>query len=74
MREVLARAGRLGYHAVIAGIVPPNPASVRLHTGLGFEHAGDFKEAGFKFGRWWDVSFYGLVLGPTAQDLSLPRV
>ena len=62
MQEILARAARLGYHTVIAGIVPPNEASVRLHEGLGFAYVGKFREVGYKFSRWQDVAFYQLFL------------
>ena len=62
MKEILARAVMLGFHTIIAGIVPPNEASVRLHEGLGFVRVGDFKEVGFKFSRWQDVTFYQLFL------------
>jgi L-amino acid N-acyltransferase len=62
MREILARAVHLGYHTVIAGIVPPNEASVRLHEGFGFAYVGNFREVGFKFSRWQDVAFYQVFL------------
>lgn len=62
MREVIGRARELGYHTVVAGIVPPNEPCVRLHTRLGFQHIGDFLQVGFKFGRWLDVGWYQLFL------------
>lgn len=62
MKEIIARAVQLGYHTVIAGIVPPNQASVRLHNRFGFKRVGTFKEVGFKFSRWHDVTFYQLFL------------
>ena len=62
IKEILARAVNLGYHTIIAAIVPPNEASVRLHEGLGFVYVGNFKEVGFKFSRWQDVAFYQLFL------------
>jgi phosphinothricin acetyltransferase len=66
MNEILARATELGYHTIIAGIVPPNEASARLHERLGFEFVGNFREVGFKFARWRDVTFYQLFLGAKA--------
>jgi phosphinothricin acetyltransferase len=42
-------------HSVVAGIVPPNPASVRLHERFGFRKVGTFTEVGRKFGKYWDV-------------------
>jgi L-amino acid N-acyltransferase len=62
MKEILARAVNLGYHTIIAGIVPPNEASVSLHEGFGFVYVGNLKEVGFKFSRWQDVTFYQLFL------------
>ena len=69
IKEILARAVKLGYHTIVAGIVPPNEASVRLHQGLGFTYVGNFKEVGFKFLRWQDVAFYQLFL-PTKTTKS----
>jgi L-amino acid N-acyltransferase YncA len=49
-------------HAVIGGAALPNPASVALHERLGFEKVAQFKQVGFKFGRWVDVAYWQLVL------------
>jgi len=69
LREIIARATKLGYHTIIAGIVPPNEASFRLHKRLGFERVGNFREVGFKFSRWQDVTFYQLFLPEKAPDI-----
>lgn len=47
--------------AVIGG-GDENRASVRLHEGVGFRHAGKLERVGFKFGRWLDTLLmqYGL--------------
>ncbi|MCC5981752.1 MAG: N-acetyltransferase [Oceanicaulis sp.] len=42
-------------HMAFAVITLPNTESVSLHEAAGFEPAGVWKEAGFKFGRWYDV-------------------
>lgn len=42
-------------HCMVAGYVPPNPASAALHERLGFTPVGVFTEVGYKFGRYWDV-------------------
>lgn len=47
-----------GYHNAFAGITMPNDASVSLHRSLGFESIGTFREVGFKFGNWHDVSWW----------------
>ncbi len=47
-----------GYGTVVGAIVLPNPASVGLHQSLGFSHVGTLARAGWKFGRWHDVSYW----------------
>jgi phosphinothricin acetyltransferase len=47
-----------GYHAAIAGITLPNPASINLHEKLGLRKVGHFKQVGYKFGRWLDVGYW----------------
>ena len=42
-------------HRIVAGYVPPNPASAALHERFGFRPVGAFSEVGYKFGRYWDV-------------------
>ncbi len=44
-----------GFHTIMARIAGDNPASVRLHESLGFEHVGREREVGYKFGRWLNV-------------------
>jgi phosphinothricin acetyltransferase len=45
-------------HRAYAAIVIPNPASVALHARFGFEPVGLYREAGRKFGRYWDVQWF----------------
>jgi L-amino acid N-acyltransferase len=49
-------------HALIAGIDAENEASRRLHEHFGFEKIAHFREVGFKFGRWLDLTFLELLL------------
>ena len=51
-----------GAHAVIGGVALPNEASLRLHQKFGFEKVAHFKEVGFKFNRWVDVTYFQLTL------------
>ena len=46
------------FHNAYAGISLPNDASIALHKTLGFTPIGVFREIGFKFGRWHDVSWW----------------
>lgn len=50
------------FHLVVAAITLPNVPSIVLHEKLGFEEIGCLKEAGRKFGRWVDVSYWQLKL------------
>lgn len=59
---LLARLNEHGYHLVIGGIALPNATSVALHEALGFQKVAEFKEVGFKFGRWADVGYWQLML------------
>jgi L-amino acid N-acyltransferase YncA len=49
-------------HAVMGGIVLPNPRSIALHEKLGFEKVAHFREVGFKFGQWLDVGYWQLIM------------
>jgi L-amino acid N-acyltransferase YncA len=51
-----------GYCNAYAGIALPNDASVAFHKSLGFTSVGTFHRAGWKFGRWHDVSWWELRL------------
>ncbi|WP_372935399.1 arsinothricin resistance N-acetyltransferase ArsN1 family B [Mariniphaga sediminis] len=61
-RELLNRIAQSNIHAVIGGIALPNKPSVALHEKLGFEKVAQFKEVGFKFGKWIDVGYWELLL------------
>jgi phosphinothricin acetyltransferase len=62
-RELLEQLRRREIHMAIGGIAQPNPASVALHEGLGFEKVAHFKQVGRKFDRWVDVGYWELQLG-----------
>jgi phosphinothricin acetyltransferase len=62
-----------GFVTAFAGITLPNPASVRLHEGVGFVQIGIFPSAGYKLGRWHDVGWWHLRLREPAPDPDEPR-
>lgn len=47
-----------GVHRAYGGVALPNDGSVRLHEALGFTRVATFHEVGFKFGKYWDVSWF----------------
>jgi L-amino acid N-acyltransferase YncA len=51
-----------GYVNAYAGIALPNPASVGIHTSLGFQAVGVYQQVGYKLGAWHDVGWWGLRL------------
>jgi len=51
-------------HRIVAGFVPPNLASEKLHQRFGFKTVGIFTEQGYKFGRYWDVCWMERALTP----------
>jgi phosphinothricin acetyltransferase len=62
MVELIAAARNQDCHLLVGGIEASNSGSIALHESLGFTHAGTIREAGYKFGRWLDLSFYQLTL------------
>lgn len=62
--HLIAALRAAGVHAVIGGVALPNDASLALHQKLGFEKVAHFKEVGFKFNRWIDVTYWERVLNP----------
>jgi L-amino acid N-acyltransferase YncA len=51
-----------GFANAYAGIALPNDASIAFHRALGFAPVGVFHRAGWKFGRWHDVSWWEIAL------------
>jgi phosphinothricin acetyltransferase len=60
--RLFAALRSLGIHAVIGGVALPNDASLRLHQKFGFEKVAHFRQVGFKFDRWIDVTYWQLIL------------
>ncbi|MEM9174943.1 MAG: N-acetyltransferase family protein [Myxococcota bacterium] len=49
-------------HRAYGGVALPNDASIALHLRCGFEETATFSEVGFKFGQYWDVTWYERAL------------
>lgn len=62
MLNLIESAKQRGFHTMIAGIDSSNKGSVEFHRKFGFEIVGTFKEVGYKFDRWLDVTFMQLLL------------
>jgi len=62
--ELFRQLVALGFHRAFAGVALPNPASIALHESVGFKPIGVYKNVGFKFGAWRDVSWWQKDLQP----------
>lgn len=60
--ELIKRCKSMNFRTIIGVITLPNEKSIALHEKFGFEKVAHFKEVGFKFGRWVDVSSWQLLL------------
>jgi L-amino acid N-acyltransferase YncA len=65
--ELFQRLRDRGFRMAHAGITLPNPASVALHEGFGFEQVGVNREIGWKHGAWRDVGWWQLELVPVGE-------
>ncbi|NRA12899.1 MAG: N-acetyltransferase family protein [Crocinitomicaceae bacterium] len=53
---------------MIAGIDASNEKSIQFHEQFGFYEVGTFREVGFKFDRWLDVTFMQLNLTESSNE------
>lgn len=56
-----------GICQIIANIVAANDRSIRFHQKNGFQLLSTFPQAGYKFGQWHDVTWYGKKLDTIAS-------
>jgi phosphinothricin acetyltransferase len=68
LAELVARCEAAGARQMLAVIGDSaNAGSIGVHRACGFEDAGVFKAAGWKFGRWLDVVLMQKALGEGAK-------
>jgi L-amino acid N-acyltransferase YncA len=60
--QLFAILKRQGVVNVIGGMTLPNEASRKLHESFGFVQVAQYRDIGFKLGRWWDVGYWQLQL------------
>jgi L-amino acid N-acyltransferase YncA len=66
---LIARCEQAGFRLMVAVIGDSaNLASIRLHEGCGFRHAGLLPAIGWKHGRWLDSVLMVRPLGPGASE------
>jgi L-amino acid N-acyltransferase YncA len=54
LSTLLERSAERGFRTMIAVIGGADPASIALHSAVGFVEVGRLRRVGFKFGRWLD--------------------
>ncbi len=62
LKPLIDAAMKMEMHTIIAGIDATNEVSLRLHKNFGFEEVAKFKQVGYKFGKWLDLTFLQLIL------------
>ena len=55
--DLIGRAKTAGLRTIIGGASSDQTASLALQAALGFEVVGTFREVGYKFDRWLDVTY-----------------
>ena len=61
-----------GFRNAYAGVTLPNPASIALHTAVGFTPIGVFREIGYKHGAWHDVGWFERQIAPRVPSPAIP--
>ena len=76
LAAVIDQARDLGLRHImgVIGVSDTSEASIALHARLGFEPAGTWRHAGWKFERWLDVHVMQLDLDPTAGPPTAPGI
>ena len=62
-----------GFASAFAGTTLPNPASIGLHRGMGFEPVGVYRDVGFAAGIWLDTAWWQVSLRGQMTDPERPR-
>lgn len=62
-----------GFVQAVATISLPNDQSIQLHEKVGFRRAGQYREIGFKQGRWLDVGMWQRELNDAVTPPAEPK-
>jgi L-amino acid N-acyltransferase len=69
LRRIVQEAQANQKHTLIGAIDSTNYTSIALHKKLGFETAGVIQHAGFKFGRWLDLTLMQIIFSTPNQPI-----
>jgi phosphinothricin acetyltransferase len=62
LARLLEELKKTGIHALVSAVTLPNERSAAIHEKFGFTKIAEFKEVGFKFGKWLHVGYWELLL------------
>ena len=75
-RQLYARVEELlrrqGCRKVFAIVTSANELSLAFHRAIGYRDAAHFRQVGFKFGRWYDVTWLEKSLCPPGKPSEFP--
>lgn len=61
-----------GYYNVYTAVTGVNDASIQFHHSLGYEKFANFRNSGYKSGRWLDVVWFEKGLGEYRPEPEIP--
>lgn len=67
LAALIPAAGAAGFTQMLGVIAGGEDASVALHAGQGFRHAGRMEKVGYKFGQWLDTIYMQRALQADEQ-------
>ena len=66
LKSLLERSAKSDFRAIVAVIGGAEPASIAVHSALGFEEVGRLKAVGWKKERWLDSVYMQRTIGSEA--------
>lgn len=74
LNTLIERVRAMGLRHIIGAVSDSatSEASVRLHSALGFRDVGVYRQVGWKFGRWLNVTLMQLDLDPAGAPPTAP--
>ncbi len=74
LEALIGRVGAMGLRHIIGAISDSDSsaASIALHRALGFRDAGVYRQVGWKFDRWLDVTLMQRDLDPEGRPPTAP--
>jgi len=69
-KALLSILAKTNHRTVYGVITLPNENSQKFHKQMGFKNVGVFKEAGYKFGNWYDIDWWEKKLNTSQSGIN----